>query len=149
MAQTQGVNILLYSCHALPFWEGGGTYPFLNWVPRAEDTVEWIPVPELKSLQLGPSDTARFRHGSREIGSFRTISCGIGILIPHEIVRNSNQIEPLLERVVLLPPPPWTTDSELCRLQTTVRVFQLAASNSSNVPLWTKSDRHPGGRWFS
>ena len=52
MAQTQGVNILLYSCHALPFWEGGGTYPFLNWVPRAEDTVEWIPVPELKSLQL-------------------------------------------------------------------------------------------------
>ena len=38
---------------------------------------------------LQPSDAVRFRQEPREIDSFRTISCGIGFPIPHEIVRNS------------------------------------------------------------
>jgi hypothetical protein len=38
---------------------------------------------------VGPSDTVRFRQETREIDAFRTISCGIGVLIPHAIVRSS------------------------------------------------------------
>jgi len=50
------------------------------------------PAENCRYLMVRPLDTARFRQGTREIDSFRTISCEIGILIPHETKRVGMQI---------------------------------------------------------
>ena len=70
------VPVILYEITAIQAHVSRGEEhnPFKKGFGRAEN--DKTPCPELKSLQLGPSDTARLRHETREIDSFRTISCG-------------------------------------------------------------------------